>query len=121
MRTTRQRGNHWEQVAEGFLNKRGLKTLERNFEVRFGEIDLVMLDQDTLVFAEVRYRENDRHGSGADSVTRTKQQRITRAAHHYLQRNPGSHLRPCRFDVISIGTVEGRTVLNWIRDAFEAA
>ena len=99
---------------------RGLKTLERNFQVRFGEIDLVMLDGETLVFAEVRYRENNRHGTGADSVTRAKQRRIVSAAQLYLQRNPREALRPCRFDVISIGSDGGRTLINWIPDAFDA-
>ena len=121
MATSRQRGSHWEQVAESFLNKRGLETLERNFHARFGEIDLVMLDGSTLVFAEVRYRKNDGHGSGADSVTRTKQRRIISAAGRFLQFHPNDRLRPCRFDVISIGRKDGRTRLNWIRNAFEAS
>jgi putative endonuclease len=120
MATSRQRGSHWEQVAESFLNKRGLKTLERNFHARFGEIDLIMLDGSTLVFAEVRYRENDRHGSGADSVTWTKQRRLISAAGRFLQYHPSDRLRPCRFDVISIGRKHGRTRLNWIRNAFDA-
>jgi len=120
MATTRQRGSHWEQVAESFLNQRGLKTLERNYQARCGEIDLIMRDGNTLVFTEVRYRENDRHGSGADSVTRTKQQRIIRAAQRFLQYHPHDSYRPCRFDVISIGNENGRTLLNWIRNAFDA-
>ena len=120
MATTRQRGSHWEQVAESFLNKRGLKTLERNYQARCGEIDLIMRDGNTLVFTEVRYRKYDRHGSGADSVTRTKQQRIIRAAQRFLQYHPNDSYRPCRFDVISIGTENGRTLLNWIRNAFDA-
>lgn len=120
MSTTRQRGNHWERVAELFLNKRGLETIERNYQARFGEIDLVMLDGHTLVFTEVRYREHSRHGTGADSVTRTKQKRIISAAHRFLQCHPGDSLRPCRFDVVSIGTQEGETILNWIRNAFDA-
>ena len=120
MATTRQRGSHWEQVAESFLHKHGLKTLERNFQVRCGEIDLVMLDGNTLVFIEVRYRVNDGHGSGADSVTWTKQRRIINAAQLFLQRHPGEAFRSCRFDVVSIGTENGRTLLNWIRNAFDA-
>jgi putative endonuclease len=120
MTTTRQRGSQWEQVAESFLNKRGLKTRERNYQVRLGEIDLIMLDGNTLVFVEVRYREHDRHGSGADSVTWAKQRRIIRVAHRYLQCHPEDSLRPCRFDVISIGAENGRTLLNWIRNAFDA-
>lgn len=120
MVTSRQRGSHWEQVAETFLNERGLVTLERNFHARFGEIDLVMLDGNTVVFTEVRYRENDKYGSGADSVTWTKQRRIISAARRFLQCRPADSLRPCRFDVVSIGKQDGKTNLNWIRNAFDA-
>jgi putative endonuclease len=118
---TRQRGTHWERVAESFLNGRGLRTLDRNFQVRRGEIDLVLRDGSTLVFAEVRYRGNPSHGSGADSVTPEKQRRITRAAQFYLLKHPAERNRPCRFDVVSIGTVKGKTRLDWIRNAFDAA
>ena len=120
MASTRQRGSHWEQVAESFLNGRGMETLERNYQARFGEIDLVMRDGNTLVFTEVRYRGNDGHGSGAESVTLTKQRRVISAAHRFLQSHPAERSRPCRFDVISIGSREGRTLLNWIRNAFDA-
>lgn len=120
MATTRQRGHHWEQVAESFLNKKGLKTLQRNYQVRSGEIDLVMRDGSTLVFAEVRYRVHGCHGTGADSVTWTKQQRIISAAMRFLQLHPNDSCRPCRFDVVSIGTEDGRIVLNWIRNAFDS-
>jgi putative endonuclease len=116
----RQRGSHWEQVAESFLNGRGITTLERNYRVRCGEIDLVMRDGNTLVFTEVRYRGNDSHGSGAESVTPAKQRRVISAAHRFLQSHPSERVRPCRFDVISIGSRDGRTLLNWIRNAFDA-
>ena len=118
--TTRQRGDHWEQVAESFLNQKGLKTLQKNYLVKCGEIDLVMLDESVLVFIEVRYRVSDSHGSGADSVTWTKQKRITNAARRYLQCHPALSTRTCRFDVVSIGSREGRTLLNWIQNAFDA-
>ena len=117
---TRARGGHWERVAESFLNRRGLKTLNRNFQDRFGEIDLVLLDGQTLVFAEVRYRARDSHGSGADSVTRTKRRRIVRTAERFLQRHPAHRARACRFDVVSIGQQQGRPALRWIRAAFTA-
>jgi putative endonuclease len=117
---TLRKGHHWEKVAESFLKRHGLKTLKRNFLARSGEIDLVMLDGKTLVFAEVRYRVNDRHGSGADSVTWKKQQRIIKAARLFLQYHGRHRLRPCRFDVVSIGNENGRPVLNWIQDAFDA-
>lgn len=119
MTSTRQQGSHWEQVAESFLNDRGMKTLVRNYQVRSGEIDLVMRDGNTLVFTEVRYRGNNSHGSGADSVTLTKQKRVISAAHWFLQHHPRERARPCRFDVVSIGSEDGRTLMNWIRNAFD--
>jgi len=112
-------GQKWERLAEAFLRKRGFKTLERNFNCRVGEIDLVMRDGPTLVFAEVRYRASDSYGSGAESVSPTKQRRIIRAAQKYLQIRPQHPAQVCRFDVVSIGNSRGRMIINWIPNAFE--
>ncbi len=120
MNNRRLQGGQWEKLAESFLHKRGLKTLERNYHSRFGEIDLIMMDGQTLVFTEVRYRRDSVHGSGAESVTFTKQKRITRAAQRFLQHHQHHASLACRFDVISIGNEEGRVLFNWIRNAFDA-
>jgi putative endonuclease len=117
---TRRQGSHWEQVAETFLRQRGLRTLEKNFQARFGEIDLIMQQGNTLVFTEVRYRRSDRHGSGAETVNPRKQQRIVKAARLYLHRHARFRDRPCRFDVVSIGQREGSVLIDWVRNAFEA-
>ena len=55
MQNTRQQGGRWEQVAESFLNRKGLKTVTRNFNGRLGEIDLVMLDGDLAVTGVLRH------------------------------------------------------------------
>ena len=120
MQNTRSRGSEWEQVAESFLRGKGLKTLSRNYHGRCGEIDLVMLDGETLVFAEVRFRASHAHGGGAASVGAVKQQRISRAARQFLQRERRHARRRCRFDVIAIGQERGRPRLQWIKGAFEA-
>ena len=120
MRSTRSRGSDWERTAESFLQGKGLKTVARNYHGRCGEIDLVMLDGETLVFAEVRYRVSPSHGGGAASVTPLKQRRISQAARRFLQRERRHARRPCRFDVIAIGQERGRTRLQWIKGAFEA-
>jgi putative endonuclease len=117
---TRAAGERWERYAESFLRARGLKTVARNFHCRLGEIDLIMQDRDCLVFAEIRYRANDRFGSGADSVTRSKQDRIIRAARLYLQRHGARTTQPCRFDVLSLGQKAGELTVEWIQDAFTA-
>ena len=120
MNNRRLRGGQWEKCAESFLNRQGLKTLERNYHSRFGEIDLIMMDKQALVFTEVRYRADSAHGSGAESVTFTKQKRLTRAAQRFLQCHPRHASLACRFDVVSIGNEEGRILINWIRNAFNA-
>ncbi len=120
MNSRRFQGSQWEKLAESFLHKRGLRTLERNYHSRFGEIDLIMMDRQTLVFTEVRYRRDSAYGSGAESVTFTKQKRITRAAQRFLQHHQHHASLACRFDVVSIGNEEGRVILNWIRNAFDA-
>ena len=100
-----------EKRAMKFLKKQGLKHITSNYQTRYGEIDLVMSQQDTLVFIEVRLRNNASHGTGAESVTRAKQQRIINTAEHYLQYNP--HWHQCRFDIMSMGDTT-----DWIQGAF---
>ena len=106
-------GKKAETKAEDYLHKRGLITVAKNYRCKGGEIDIVMLDKDQLVFVEVRYRRNTQFGSAADSVTSIKQRRIITAAQHYLQHI--GHQPACRFDVV--GFDGGRT--TWIRDAFQ--
>ena len=111
-------GQRWEHEAELFLRRRGLSLLKRNFHCRFGEIDLIMYDEPAIAFVEVRYRSNERFGSGAESVTRHKQARIARAAAAFLGRNPRWAGFPCRFDVISISGPGGARHTRWTRNAF---
>jgi len=111
-------GTHWERVAESFLTAQGLSLLERNFSSRFGEIDLIMEEGNTLVFILVRYRQNSRHGSGADSVTYHKQRKLSMTAGWYLAKNPQQATQYCRFDVISIGAHGQERQVDWIKNAF---
>ncbi len=115
---SRKSGTHWEKAAENFLRKQGLKLLQRNFSSRFGEIDLIMEDEKTVVFIEVKYRKSNRHGSGADAVTFHKQGRISRTAAWYLAKNPYRAESVCRFDVVSIDPKKGDQGIAWIRGAF---
>ena len=88
-----------------------------NYRCRLGEIDLILWDRDTLVFAEVRLRKNSRFGGAAASITGQKQLKLQRAAAHYLQ-----HLGktpPCRFDAVLLDGL-GEANLEWIQGAFSA-
>jgi putative endonuclease len=103
-----------EQLATEFLQRNGLRLIESNFRCRFGEIDLIAQDGETLVFVEVRLRSNQNFGGAVASVTSTKQGRITRAAQIYLQRQ--DHEMACRFDVV---VMDGDRRIEWIKNAFE--
>ena len=115
---TRQHGQQWERAAESYLCKKGLRLLDRNFSSRFGEIDLVMEDRGTLVFVEVRYRKSTLRGSGAETVTRQKQGRLSRTAGWYLVKHPTRAEQYCRFDVVSIDSQQTDPCVNWIKNAF---
>src|SRR5690554_427611 len=66
----RHKGHAIEQLAETWLSERGLTLIEKNFTLKGGEIDLIMWQDDVLVFVEVRYRADNEHGSGAESEER---------------------------------------------------
>lgn len=104
-----------EQVAEIFLQTHGLQLVERNFRRRFGEIDLIMLDQDSLVFVEVRKRSSSRFVDAAESIDWRKQRKLLRTAEAYLQQNFWHG--PCRFDVV---VLDKNDTVEWLQDAFQA-
>jgi putative endonuclease len=117
-------GQEAEAAAETFLQQRGLKTIQRNFHCRMGEIDLVMRDGDYLVFTEVRFRRAGQHGSGAESITRAKRRKLVLTAGYYLRTRKISSHQSCRFDVVSIGqqrnSDQPQYNINWIQNAFQA-
>lgn len=103
------RGQAAEARALRYLQQQGMQLVERNFICRYGEIDLIMREQQTLVFVEVRQRSSMQFGGAAASVTAAKQARLWRTAEVFLRRYatpPG-----CRFDLIAIQGGD----LSWIR------
>ena len=119
--STKAVGDAAEDRALAHLQRQGLQLLQRNYRLaggprqRAGEADLILRAPDgTLVFVEVRARAAAGHGGAAASVQARKQQRIVRAAQHYLMSLPV--LPPCRFDVVAI---DGDT-LAWLPGAFDA-
>ncbi len=113
-------GNAAESLACDYLQQRGLKLITRNYHAPFGELDLIMREHDQIVFVEVRFRRHNRYGSGADSVTANKQDKLIKTALYYLQQHPKQAKYPLRFDVISVSAADGQTDVEWIKDAFQA-
>lgn len=117
--TTLAIGSRWEKLALEHLSSNGLNLITRNFRCRLGEIDLVMLDRDCLVFVEVRYRKANRFASAACSVDSHKQRKLGLAAAVFLSRHPQYCEHVVRFDVVAFdATPDGRCTLQWLQDAF---
>ena len=115
-------GTHWENIAGRFLTARGLSILTQNYQCRLGEIDLIALHHNELVFVEVRYRASGGFGSAAATVGAQKQARILKAARHFLMMQPQYAELSMRLDVIAIsGSQEAQPVIRWIRSAFDGA
>ena len=118
-RDTRTLGNAAEQLALRYLRDRGLAPVDQNFRCRHGEIDLVMLDGDCLVFVEVRYRSPGAFASAAMTVDRKKQSRLVRTAEMFLATRASFSSHGARFDVIGVDQLQnGQQTVEWIRDAF---
>lgn len=118
MTSPRSVGDALEAATESFLVAQGLRPLARQVRYRLGEIDLVMLHGEVLVFVEVRYRASASHGDGLDSITRAKQKKLVRAAQLFLQGQSRYANAPCRFDVVSVSGSATAPHFDWLRDAF---
>jgi len=114
------KGLAYESIALKYLEKFKLTLVKKNFHTRFGEIDLIMKDGDTLTFIEVRYRQNASHGSASESVNLSKQKKIIKSAEIFLMQNNGWHLNS-RFDVIAISPaplIPFKHRIDWYQAAF---
>ncbi len=110
-------GRAGEDLAAEFLMKRGYRIVERNYNTRMGEIDLIALHEGAIVFIEVKTRTSDAYGAPELAVGRRKQQRMVKAALAYLKYKK-LHQMPCRFDVVAI-TAAANEGVELIQNAFE--
>lgn len=94
-------GAQGEDLAVGHLAAGGMTILERNWRCRYGELDVIATDGDTVVFVEVKTRSGRGYGTPAEAVTFAKQSRIRRLAGLWLREQPRGWTR-VRFDVVSV-------------------
>ncbi|UAB70825.1 YraN family protein [Vibrio sp. SCSIO 43132] len=109
-------GEKYEALASKHLIGKGLSLIESNFNTKVGELDLIMSEQNTLVFVEVKYRKQSRFGHAAEMVTPAKQKKIVKTAMLWLRKNNLSQYNTdFRFDVVAIHD-NGRDI-EWIKNA----
>ena len=114
-------GNRGEELASAFLERNGLKIVERNFRCKSGEIDIIARDGKTIVFIEVKSRRTLTYGVPQLAVTPFKQRQISKAALTWLSKKR-LHDSPARFDVIAILLNNDYShQVEHIRNAFDLA
>jgi putative endonuclease len=112
-------GSLGEERAQGYLQNKGLKLVTRNFGCRWGELDLIMRDDGTLVIVEVRVRSSAEYGLAHETVNRKKQLKIIKATKFYIQQENWSG--DVRFDVVAVvPTGNDQFTIEHIKDAFSA-
>jgi putative endonuclease len=118
MTLVRQALGAWgERTAEAYLRVSGITVIERNWRCRDGEIDLIALDGETVVFCEVKTRRGSAFGSGADAVVGRKARRLRRLAAAWLEAHSG--YGRIRFDVVSVTPVRhGEPLIDHVKGAF---
>lgn len=112
----RQSGEHYETLAEQYLIRQGLSSIERNFHSKGGELDLIMQEGTTIVFIEVRYRSNQHYGHAAETVTQSKMHKLIKTANVWLmEQGKSAHTTDFRFDLVALHQ-QGKQI-EWIKNA----
>lgn len=126
---THQVGQKAEETALRFLQQKGFQLIAQNYHCLMGELDLIVAQDQLLVFVEVRQRKSSVFGNAAASVTPSKQRKIIKTSAFFLQSFPEFAVYDCRFDVIAIdshGSNKSKELrhenltIDWIEGAFDA-
>ncbi|MDO5689165.1 MAG: YraN family protein [Tissierellia bacterium] len=108
-------GTKGEEMVHRLLLKRGYRILERNYRSKLGEIDIIAMDKEVLVFVEVKSRSNNLYGEPGDFVDKRKQQRIMMTAELFMKQHNLTDLQP-RFDVAEVYWERGG--IRYIQNGF---
>ncbi len=114
MTTSQDLGLYGEQLVQTWLEQQGWRILDRRFQSRWGELDLVAqgynsqakgkLSSEMIAFVEVKTRSRGSwDAEGLLAITRSKQKKILTTARLFLTRHPQWAELPCRFDVALVG------------------
>lgn len=108
---TREIGNKYEDMSSKILIEKGYKILERNYQNRFGEIDIIAIKNEEIVFIEVKYRKTNKFGYGYEAIDRRKVIKILKLANCYIQSKKYKNYK-LRFDCMSY--LDNK--LDWIKN-----
>ena len=117
------KGRVGEEIARKFLVQKGFRLIESNYSNKLGEIDLIMLDKEVLVFVEVKLKIGDKFGSPEEMISKYKLSQIRRVAETFLVLNPdiSKRLVKYRIDAVCIVLNEDKTInrINYYENVYE--
>ena len=103
-----QKGNWGEGIARQFLEKKGFCLITSNFRTKWGEIDLIMEEDKTVVFVEVKLKMGENYGLPEEMISSRKLRKIKKVAEIFLRDHPDLKEKKegFRFDAVCIVTDE---------------
>ena len=112
-------GKRGEDLAVSYLKKvHGYHIVQRNYRCVFGEVDIIARDHGVLSFIEVRTRGSENFGDPKESITKRKQDQISKVALEFINKHNVHHMR-ARFDVLAVYLLPDKERMELIKDAFE--
>ncbi|HLR91170.1 MAG TPA: YraN family protein [Balneolaceae bacterium] len=117
-RTTKQIGDHGEELAASYLEAKGWLIFDRNYRFEKAELDIVATDRNYIIFVEVKTRSNTYFGRPEEYVTPIKKRNLKKAAEAWIYERK-METAVCRFDIISIVQQDkGAPEITHYKDAF---
>ena len=111
-------GRDGENIAIDYLAKKGYKILERNFNCWYGEIDIIALDKEEIVFVEVKTRTNKRYGYAIEAVDNVKKKHFSKSIEYYIySRNLQNEF--IRIDIVEVYLIGEKIKINHIKKAVD--
>ena len=120
--STTELGNKFEKHALDYLLKHHAELIAKQYRSRYGEIDLIVHINHTIIFVEVRARKNNNYGGAIYSITKSKQQKIILTAQAFMQNIQELNLKlnlsalSYRFDAI----IFDKGKIEWLQNCIEA-
>ncbi len=111
---TQKIGKFGEDEAVKYLEQKGYKISDRNFSCKRGEIDIIALDKNEIVFIEIKARISLKYGLPSEAVTKNKLKHIYKTAEYYLYtRNLLNE--NTRIDVIEVYIKNNQVIINHLK------
>ena len=113
-----QTGKLGENIAADYLEKKGYRIVQRNYRCVFGEIDIIAIDRNVIVFIEVKSRRSAKYGCPQEAVGHNKKMKISKIALNYLKEKQFQDCR-ARFDVAAVKILPEGSEVKLIKNAID--